>query len=210
MASETPPPGTSLPPPPPGGGGIRYALLGLLLIALAGGLYFAMQLGEGEPEAPPLSEPDAGLATPERSTALVETELEIPDLEPDAGEPDAGEQETTAQTTRRSGTVARDWSTCSGSISAADARRAFSQVNSQIRSCYERQLKQNPVLEGHIDLEVRIGRDGRVAGSQITGSLRDSEVYSCVRGVASRMTFPSPGGNNCAVVRVPYSFTPQR
>ena len=71
-------------------------------------------------------------------------------------------------------------------------------------------FEQNPVLEGSMTLAVRVAADGRVDGTQVTGSLRDRDVFACVRNVASHMRFPAPGGRDCALIQVPFTFTPQR
>lgn len=201
MASE------STPPPPPSGGGAKYAVLGVALFAVAGLVYCATQPGE-ETTAPTVAAVvDAGVV--ERSTALAEDDLDIPELEVDAGTPDAGQPEETATTTPRR-TETRSWDECSGEISGSAASAVIRDYNAQIRNCYERQLKQNPALEGNMTLSVRVARDGRVDGTQVTGSLRDRDVFSCVRNVASRMRFPAPGGRDCAIIQVPFNFTPQR
>lgn len=201
MASE------STPPPPASGGGARYAIVGVVLFAIAG-LAYCLTSGGGDegPSVATPSTPDAG--STERSTALVEDDFEIPELEPDAGPPpDAGR---VASHTKRSPGTTRSWDDCSGEIAPAEARRVVSEFNSQIRNCYERQLKQNPLLQGNMTLAVRVAPDGRVDGTQVTGSLHDREVFSCVRSVASRMRFPAPGGRDCALIQVPFTFTPQR
>lgn len=202
MASE------STPPPQPGGGGAKYAILGVALFAIAA-LVYCLTQGENAPPPPQPQATDAGV--PERSTALVEDELEIPELEPDAGQPDAGQPEETATTApRRPAGTTRSWDECTGEIDPAAARRVVQEHNAQIRNCYERQLKQNPMLEGNMTLAVRIAPNGRVDGTQVTGSLRDREVFACVRSVASNMRFPAPGGRDCAVVQVPFAFSPRR
>lgn len=203
MASESTPP-----PQPGGGGGAKYAILGVALFAIAG-LVYCLTQGEDAPTPAPQPEVvDAG--TTERSTALVEDELEIPELEPDAGPPDAGQPEATTTTTRRPAGTTRSWDECTGEIDPSAARRVIQEHNAQIRNCYERQLKQNPVLEGNMTLAVRIAPNGNVDGTQVTGSLRDREVFACVRSVASHMRFPAPGGRDCAVVQVPFAFSPRR
>lgn len=200
MASE------STPPPPASGGGARYAIIGVALFAIA---LLAYCLTSGGDDAPP---PDGGTADAgvvERSTALVEEELVIPDPEPDAGPPpDAGQQGHTKRPT--GGGVARSWDECTGDIPRAEASRVVGEFRVQIQNCYERQLKTNPTLEGTMTLAVRIAPDGRVDGTQVTGSLHNREVFACVRGVAARMRFPAPGGRDCAMVQVPFNFTPQR
>ncbi|UJR82619.1 Hypothetical protein I5071_46840 [Sandaracinus amylolyticus] len=196
MASE------STPPPQPGGGGAKYAIAGVALLAIAG-LAFCLTREEPPPPAPVAeTTPDAGAG---RSTALVEDEFEIPELEPDAGPPpDAG-----TTTTARRPPPTRSWDDCTGEIAAAAASQVIREHNAQIRNCYERQLKQNPMLEGNMTLAVRIAPNGSVDGTQVTGSLRDRDVFACVRSVASHMRFPPPGGRDCAVVQVPFQFTPR-
>lgn len=198
MASE------STPPPQPGGGGAKYAILGVALAAIAG-LAFCLTREEPPPPAPAVTEIDAGTAG--RSTALVDDELEIPELEPDAGPPpDAGQ---VAATPRRPAPT-RAWDECSGEIDRAAAATVLREHNAQIRNCYERQLKQNPMLEGNMTLAVRVAPNGSVDGTQVSGTLRDRDVFACVRGVASHMRFPPPGGRDCAIVSVPFQFTPRR
>lgn len=198
----------STPPPQQGGGSAKYAILGVALFAIAALVWCMTRPGEDTPEGPVgPAEVDAGVV--ERSTALVDQELEIPELEPDAGQPDAGQPQEETTTHRPRGTT-RSWEECTGDIAVADVRRVVQEYNAQIRNCYERRLKQNPLLEGSMTLAVRVAPDGRVDGTQISGSLRDRDVFSCVRQVSSHMRFPPPGGRDCAVVQVPYSFTPRR
>jgi hypothetical protein len=194
----------SIPPPPSGGGGAKYAVLGVVLFLVAGGVYWATS--SSAPEVPASAAlPDAGVA--ERSTALADDTLEIPDPEPDAGPPpDAGTAAPVAPTHHAA--AARSWDDCSGDLPVPEIRRVVQEFNAQIRNCYERQLKQNPVLQGTMSLSIRVAADGHVDGTQVSGSLRDRDVFACVRGVAGRMRFPAPGGRDCALVRVPFNFTP--
>lgn len=198
MASE------SAAPPPPSSGGATYAIIGVALLIAAGGLAWCLASDPGTADPVADVRPDAGHT--ERSTALVEDDFEIPELEPDGGpEPDAGQEPTK----RTGGTrPSRAWDDCTGEIQAAQARAVFGQFNAQIRSCYERRLKADQFLQGDLVVSVRVAADGRVDGTQLSGSLRDREVFSCVRSVTSRMRFPAPGGRDCAIVQVPYRFTP--
>jgi hypothetical protein len=191
-------------PPPTSSGGAKYAILGVALFAIAG-LVYCLTSSEEAPSGEAAAGNDAGVAA--RPTSLDPGDLDIPELPPDAGPvPDAGE----AAATKRPVGTTRSWDECSGEIAAADARRVISEFNTQIRNCYERQLKQNPVLQGNMILAVRVGADGRVGGTQLSGSLHDRDVFACVRNVASHMRFPPPGGRDCAIVQVPYTMTPQR
>jgi hypothetical protein len=85
-AEDVPVSSPSTVPPPAEGGGARYAIAGVALLALAG-LGWCLTR---PPEAPVTRvEPDAGPVV-ERSTALVEDSLDIPELVVDTGVPDAG------------------------------------------------------------------------------------------------------------------------
>ena len=193
-------------PPPPSGSGARYAIIGVALFAIAALVYCATRPDDTTGATGPVV-PDAGIE--ERPTALEDDFLEIPELEPDSGQPDSGPVQVAA-TKRPSGGGQRSWDDCSGDIPAAEARRIVNEHFAQIRNCYERRLKQNPVLQGSISLAMRVAPDGHVDASQVTGSMHDREVFACVRNVASHMHFPAPGGHNCALIQVPYTFTPQR
>ncbi|MCG8554153.1 MAG: AgmX/PglI C-terminal domain-containing protein [Proteobacteria bacterium] len=84
-----------------------------------------------------------------------------------------------------------------------------SRNRSRVRTCYERRLKVNNALQGTIALRLRVDAGGRVAATQASGSLRDNEVFSCVRNLAKEWQFPPPEGGDCAVVAVPFNFTPK-
>jgi len=190
-------------PPPQSGGNVKYAVIGLLLLAAAAGVWFAMKSGKGDGEVAQAA-PDAGNI--ERSTRLAEPELVIPDPEPDAGpEIDAGPP--------RKRIVYRyvrgDWE-CSGSIDAAAARQVINQNRRQVRNCYERQLKTNHTLQGSLNLQVKVGSNGRVQAARVGGSLRDPTVFACVRRLAQSWSFPAPEGGNCAVISAPFNMTPQQ
>lgn len=199
MASE------SSPPPPPSGGGAKYAILGVALLALAGLGYCLTS--ESPPETTPqvVATPDAAVA--QRPTSLVDETLEIPEEEPDAWSdiPDAG----AAPTTRPRTVVVGSWD-CSGEIDRSALSSVVNEHRTQIQACYERRLKQQSTLQGNLQLQLRIAQNGNVDAVQVGGTLRDREVFSCVRNIASRMQFARVSGGNCAVVSVPFSFTPQQ
>lgn len=195
---------STTPPPPAEGGGARYAIVGVALAALAGLGWCLTRPPAEEPTT--RATPDAGPPV-ERSTALVEDSLEIAEVEPDAGMPDAGPPEEVARP-RTPRPTTGDWE-CSGELSRDAVASVVRGFDAQIRSCYERRLKANPLLQGNMSLSIKVGEDGGVEGVQVGGSLRDRDVFSCVRGVAMRMRFPAVTGGSCAVVNVPYAFTPE-
>ena len=190
----------SMPPEDEGGGNLKYLIIGILLLGGVVGIWLAMS-GDGDP--PPVVEADTGPPV-ERSTSLAEPMIEIPDPEPDAG-PDADTGPTKTKIVYR---YVRDEWDCPGEINAASAAQVVRSYNRQIRNCYERQLKQNHTLQGNMNVYVRVGQNGQVTGTRVNGSLRSPEVFACVRNLASHWSFPNPTGG-CAVVSVPFSFTPQ-
>lgn len=199
---------TTTSPPPPTRGTARYLALAAVLLLLGGGILWWLA-GSGddgagtEAEAP--SEPDGGTKAPQPQ--LGASELLLPDDIPDAG---PGEDETDEEPAAQQRTVrrARSWD-CTGDIDRAAAARVISQNRRQVRACYERALKQNNMLQGKLNVEVRIAASGKVDGVRFSGSLRDPEVRSCVRRLTRSWQFPAPGGRRCAVVSVPFDLTPR-
>lgn len=192
-------------PPPPPGGGAKYAIFGIALLALAGVGYC---LTQGGPTPPPTTSSSVGpdAAVLQRPTSLQDEILEIPEEEPDAWSdiPDAG------RVVRHDrGPALGSWD-CTGEIDRAALTAVISEHRPQIQACYERRLKQQQFLQGNVSLQLRIAQGGNVDAVQVGGSLRDREVFSCIRNVASRMRFSRVSGGQCAVVAVPFSFTPQQ
>jgi len=192
-------------PPPPSGGNLKYGIVGVVLIVATVGLWFGMQSCEEPPPTTPTvqGEVDAGL---DRAALLADDDLVFPDPVPDAGPPPDAAQRV-RYVTRYVGGGGGQWS-CRGDVDSAAANRALAARSLQFRNCYERRLKVNQTLSGRVQLQVRIGRDGNVSGVRTGGSLRDAQVLSCVRSTAQRIRFPRPTGG-CAVVSVPFDFTPQ-
>ena len=184
-----------------------YAIIGVVLIGAAAALWFGMQSCQGETGDTPVANvdalPDAG---PPEPPPPADDDLIFPDPVEDAGPPpDAARR--IRYVTRYVGGGGGAFN-CHGNIDSAAANRALRSRNLQFRNCYERRLKVNQTLTGRVQLQVRIGRDGNVSGVRTGGSLRDAQVLSCVRSTAQRIRFPRPTGG-CAVVAVPFDFTPQ-
>ena len=99
---------------------------------------------------------------------------------------------------------------CAGDIPAAELRGTLSEGSSAIRSCYERQLRNDNTLQGDVTLQVRVGNDGKVSGTRVAGNLRDPEVKSCMQNIAKNWKFPAPAGGTCAVFEQKFKFTPKQ
>ncbi|MCA9601511.1 MAG: AgmX/PglI C-terminal domain-containing protein [Polyangiales bacterium] len=181
---------------PSSGGNAKYAIIGLLLFGGALGAYFLMDNEAPPAEAPP---PEA----PKRSTALAEPEIEIPDPVPDAG-PDTGAPKPKIVYKY----VNSEWA-CAGQLEPAAAKSVIQANSRQIRSCYERALKNNNQLQGKAVLQVRVDKGGNVAGVRVGGTLKDEQVFACMRQLANTWKFGTPTGGGCAVVQAPFDFKPQ-
>jgi len=180
---------------------MKYALVGILLALAAVGLYCATEDGGGtDGEEVATAPPDGGII---RRQTQMQPEFEIPEEEPDLGEPDLGPP---AQTKMRG---VRQPRTCDGNLDVAAIRQVAQRHQRQVRSCYERRLKVNNILQGTVNVRMVVGRSGSVDQVSVGGSLRDSEVFSCVRRLARSWEFPAVEGGSCAVVSIPFRMTPR-
>lgn len=191
-------------PPPPSSGGFKYAIMGVVLLGGAAAMFMATRDdGASEPVAeaePPQEEP------PRRSTALSQPSLVIPEDEPDAGAEEEPEAEEPSQPKPRR--RARKAATCDGELDKAKVRQVFMRNERQVRACYERRLKVNNVLQGRLEVEVRLAKDGAVDSVRVGGTLHDEEVHTCVRRAARSWQFPPLQSGRCAVVGLPFNLTP--
>ncbi|HUT79247.1 MAG TPA: AgmX/PglI C-terminal domain-containing protein, partial [Polyangia bacterium] len=80
-----------------------------------------------------------------------------------------------------------------GTIDAAETNKFINAHFSQVRSCYERRLKNNPLLEGNLDLKIRLTPKGRVGSIAVNSdTVRDGEMLDCVMRTIRGWQFPAP------------------
>jgi TonB family protein len=78
-----------------------------------------------------------------------------------------------------------------------------------VRSCYQRALRREPGLSGHLTVLISINTTGRVTGVEVQDdTLGDPQVASCVKGFVRRWRFPPPEGS--AEVAQSFLFRPLR
>ncbi len=193
---ETRPSSTSMVPPDKGPGKLTL----LLLIVLFGGGTFAVykfMLSGEEPPPAPIEEPERI----ERNTALTTSEPEPPPLPATtAPPPDAG----TSKTKRRGG----GGGGCPGDINQAAVKAYVRDHMGPLRSCYERRLKVNNMLQGRLLLKMTIQPAGNITSTGVLqDTVHDAEVTSCVRQAIGRWRMPAPTGG-CVQVEYPFSFSP--
>jgi hypothetical protein len=193
----------STPPPPSQGGGFAKYLIALLLLG-GGGLGVYLASSSSTPAPPPPPAPPVKNA--QRSTALADNTMEIPDEVPDAGpqQPVVEPQKKP----RAAGPGPDPWE-CSGDIAPKEISKVIAESQLAIIRCYERRLRVDNGLQGSLQLKVRVGNNGAVSMTQVRGSLNDKEVRECVSTIAKKWSFPAPEGGNCAVFDAPYNFMPK-
>ena len=196
-------PQTSQPPPPPSSGGnLKYILIGLLF--LGGGAIIAwLAAGKQDPPKPAAAAP---APEPARVNPMAEQNLVLEEEKP-VEEPQPPPEATPTPKSNRP--KAQAWE-CSGEVTQAEAKKVIDENRPQIRSCYERRLKVNNILQGDINLRLKVGTGGRVVATALSGTMKDSDVFACVRNIAQAWTFAAPTGGNCAIVAVPFSFKPKQ
>lgn len=78
-----------------------------------------------------------------------------------------------------------------------------------LRSCYTRQLEDEPTLAGRVETRFTIGPDGAVTRVETPPStLANEDVEACIRGRFWMMQFPAIPSGQSAVVQFPLLFTP--
>lgn len=98
----------------------------------------------------------------------------------------------------------------SGTIDREGIRKVFFDNSRAIRSCYERELNQNPNLDGILKLNFDIGEHGRVVGNPTINwgdsSMNNREVAGCILNRLKTWRFPEPPRNQVVNVIYPLAF----
>ena len=88
----------------------------------------------------------------------------------------------------------------------ADILRVVQQRSRGITFCYERELANNPELQGKVNLAWIIGLNGQVIRAYVAGStLNNGAVESCMVRSVKRWTFTRPEGGLCQI-NFPFVF----
>jgi outer membrane biosynthesis protein TonB len=174
---------------------------GVLVVIIAGVLWFKFRKTEAPPPPPPviMSAPTSTITMPA---------FDLPPPPPE--EVEAGPAEADSGPKRVAGPAnANCASPCQGTDSAA-LSSALRGAAGSARGCYERALRTNSMLQGRIKVGVRVGANGSIcSASLLEDSLHSAEVTSCVLGLFRGKPFPAPSGGSCVDVTIPVSFTPQ-
>ncbi len=187
-----------------GSGGSKGIILllagGVIILIIAGVVFFMQRSAPAEHKEAPL---------------VVEKPIKMPaplvisdNLQPiEQKSRDAGA--TVATEVPQTPTVNRPRGHASEQMGKIDARQIKVFINSrfsQVRACYERRLKLNPMLEGTLDLRIAISPTGKVTGIGVNrDTVGDSTMTSCVKSTIRKWKFPAPEGGR-AVFDKPFKF----
>ena len=97
-----------------------------------------------------------------------------------------------------------------GSLDGEKVREVVSSHRAELRSCYERAVRENPSLSGTCTVRIVIARDGRVGLASMQGSsLRSLPMERCVLQLVRTWRFPPPADGRAAAVEYPLAFRKQ-
>lgn len=107
----------------------------------------------------------------------------------------------------RTPTIRTGMAAVRGSLSRDVIRRVIRQHIRRVRYCYERQLQQDPNLNGRITVRFVISTAGLVQSASATNDTLGSQAVStCVVQVVRTMRFPAPTGGGIVAVNYPFIF----
>jgi outer membrane biosynthesis protein TonB len=100
-----------------------------------------------------------------------------------------------------------------GSMDPELLRRILQEYLPQFRHCYQQELeRQGDLLQGIVDMNFRIGADGKVSRVNIRtkNSAFSERGVNCMAGVLRIIDFPKPKGGGVVDVRQPLNFSSSR
>jgi hypothetical protein len=81
---------------------------------------------------------------------------------------------------------------------------SLKQSTNRLKTCYDQQLRANPLLAGTVTFDLAIAADGHVTSATVkTSTLSDSTLEACLAAVLSRLSFPATADGQPAGVTVP-------
>jgi hypothetical protein len=186
----------SLTPNRPGGNKTVLVLLigGVVILGIAAYVYVSRK---PDARVPPSTSPTAEPAYSAPRPLVVEPSRPIVDRSADAGAAVLLAEVDEPRKAPKGGYQEK-----LGTIDAAAVNSFMSARFEQVRACYERRLKMNPLLEGDVDLNISIATTGKVSGIAVTAdTVRDGEMLDCVRRTIRSWTFPKPEGGRAVVAK---------
>ncbi len=184
-----------------GSKGIVLLLAGGVIILIIAGVVFFMQRSAptGRKDAPPVIDEPIEMPAP---LVISDNMNPIEQKPQDAGSTVAIEVPQPPKGNRPRGQASEPM----GKIDARQVKVFINSRFSQVRACYERRLKLNPMLEGTLDLRIAISPKGKVTGIGVNkDTVGDSTMTGCVKSTIRKWKFPAPEGGR-AVFDKPFKF----
>jgi hypothetical protein len=181
------------------GGSGKYAIIAILLLLAAGGLFAWRVLGARTSQPPPI----ASVAPPPLQPPSNPKIDDVPLPPPLEDKPEGGTGPRIIYV-RESACEAKCTGTAPPGLDSMINVRGH-----QARRCYEQALSKDPSLKGHVGFEVRISTSGNVCGVNITSNdLGSAAVANCAAKIFGASGYPAPHGG-CIVASTTLSFVPQ-
>jgi hypothetical protein len=183
---------------PDSGGTAKYAIIAILLVLGAGGLFAWRALGGRTAQPPPVANLPPPPVQPPSNPKIEDVPLPPPpEDKPDGGGP-------RIIYVREGGCEAK----CNGK-SPPELEQMLRVRGAQARRCYNQALANDSSLKGKVALEVRIGPSGNVCSVNVTSNdMGSPAVANCAANIFRSGTYAAPHGG-CVVANVPLSFVPQ-
>jgi hypothetical protein len=194
------PPSSRRPAGVPESGNAKYAIVAVLLVLGAGGLYaWRSASNRTEGPAPIASTPPAD------SSATANPKLEdIPPPAPVEEVPEAAPPPKVVYVPS-GGCEAK----CTGTA-PPELEQALQVRGSQARRCYNMALAQDSSLKGHVTIAVKIAPSGNLCSANIlSNDMGSATVAACAANIfRANSSYPAPHGG-CLEANVPLAFVPQ-
>jgi hypothetical protein len=185
----------------PSGGNGKYIAVALLLLLGIGGLVVYKVTQSPDPKPVVLPTPSAS------STAITQQQIDnVPPPPPeDAGVAPAPSSRIVYVQEGN----ACDVQTCYGSAST-DLENGINMVARQTRRrCYEKALGNDPTLQGHVTIALKIASTGQVCSASVgSNDMSDTSVATCAANTFLAAHLPSPKGGCVAHLNVPIAYVP--
>jgi hypothetical protein len=189
----------SMPPRKPKSNKAIIGLLvgGVLILAAAVVIFYFRSKPEPEPEPEkPKVEEKVDIPAP-----LVVAQKQTPIEAEDAGPQVLTAEEDTGEKKSKPRGGGGD-SVKMGTIDTKAVKRYINTRFSQVRQCYERRLKINPLLEGAVDLNISINTRGKASSVSVTkDTVRDPQMITCIKGVIRSWQLPKPEGGRVIIAK---------
>jgi hypothetical protein len=202
MSSPSIPP-SNRPAGVPESGNAKYAVVALLMVGGAVGL-FAWRSCSSHSDAPA---PMPSVAATQTATASTESKLDDIPLPPPAEEkPEAGPPPKIIVAPASGGGCEAK---CTGQ-GTPELEQALQIRGAQTRRCYNQALSQDSQLKGHVTVTVRIGPSGNLCSANVTANdMGTTAVANCAANIfRASQSYPQPHGG-CVEAPIPLSFVPQ-